>query len=219
MEMIGDLLITSKELKRSFFLPLRNTIHMAERHLRMELKDIISPDHSVLVVWDVQNMLVNRVFNKDAFISNLEKVIAGARKVKVPVFFTKITPLPERFESSLRLASRRGSTQMSPDMLDLYLKTKEGDIVVNKNTANIFLGTNFEMMIRNAGIETIIFTGISTEIGIESSARDSSNRGFYTVVVEDAVSSPDKEAHERSLLNMAHLFNVRKSSEILEFWK
>ena len=75
------------------------------------------------------------------------------------------------------------------------------------------------MMIRNAGIESIVFTGISTEVGIESSARDSSNRGFYTVVVEDAVSSPDKEAHERSLLNMARLVNVRKSSEILEAWK
>ena len=81
------------------------------------------------------------------------------------------------------------------------------------------MGTNFEMMIRNAGIETIIFTGISTEIGIESSARDSSNRGFYTVVVEDAVSSPDKDAHERSLLNMARLVNLRKSTEIVEIWK
>ena len=192
---------------------------MAERHIRIELKDIISQDHSVLVVWDVQNMLVNRIFNKEIFITNLEKVIAGARKAGVPIFFTKITPLPEKFESSMRFASRRGFSQMSPDMLDLYLKPKEGDITLNKNTANIFLGTNFEMMIRNAGIESIVFTGISTEVGIESSARDSSNRGFYTVVVEDAVSSPDKEAHERSLLNMARLVNVRKSTEILEIWK
>ena len=192
---------------------------MAERHLRTELKDIISPDHSVLVVWDVQNMLVNRIFNKDAFIANLDKVIAGARKAGVPVLFTKIPPLPEKFESSMRLVSRRGFSQMTPDMLDLYLKPKEGDITLNKNTANIFLGTNFEMMIRNAGIETIIFTGISTEIGIESSTRDSSNRGFYTVVVEDAVSSPDKDAHERSLLNMARLVNLRKSTEIVEIWK
>lgn len=201
------------------FLPSYNTVFMAERHLRTDLKDIISHDHSVLVVWDVQNMLVNRIFNKDEFISNLEKVIAAARKAQVPVFFTKITPLPERFESSSRLASRRGFFQMSPDLLDLYIKPKEQDIVLNKNTANIFLGTNFEMMIRNAGIETIIFTGISTEVGIESSARDSSNRGFYTVVVEDAVSSTDKDAHERSLLNMSRLLNVRKSSEILEAWK
>ena len=47
-------------------------------------------------------------------------------------------------------------------------------------------------MRRNAGIITVIFTGIDTEYGIESSARDAFNRGFYSVVVSDCVSSPDR---------------------------
>jgi nicotinamidase-related amidase len=42
-------------------------------------------------------------------------------------------------------------------------------------------------MLRNAGIITIVFTGIATEIGIESSARDAFNRGFYSVVISDCV--------------------------------
>jgi nicotinamidase-related amidase len=29
---------------------------------------------------------------------------------------------------------------------------------------------------------TIVFTGIATEFGVESSARDAFNRGFYSVV-------------------------------------
>lgn len=43
-----------------------------------------------------------------------------------------------------------------------------------------------------AGITTIVFTGISTELGIESSAMDALNRDFYPVIVSDAVSSSDK---------------------------
>jgi nicotinamidase-related amidase len=34
-------------------------------------------------------------------------------------------------------------------------------------------------MLRNAGIVTIVFTGIATEFGVESRARDAFNRGFY----------------------------------------
>lgn len=75
---------------------------------------------------------------------------------------------------------------------------------------------HFEYMMRNRGITTLIFTRISTEFGIESSARDASNRGFYLVVVLDCVSSSDKEAHERSLRNLAKLIIVEKSRDILQ---
>jgi nicotinamidase-related amidase len=52
-------------------------------------------------------------------------------------------------------------------------------------------------MIRNAGITIVIFTGIATELVVESSARDALNRDFYSGVVSYAVSSPDKDAHAR----------------------
>jgi len=62
----------------------------------------------------------------------------------------------------------------------------------------------------------LIFTGIATEFGIESSARDASNRGFFPVVVSDCVSSRDKEAHERSLKNLDKIVIVEKSECILK---
>jgi nicotinamidase-related amidase len=51
---------------------------------------------------------------------------------------------------------------------------------------------------------------------VESSARDAANRGFYPVVVSDCVSSMDREAHDRSLKNMARLLLVAHSTEVLE---
>lgn len=96
------------------------------------------------------------------------------------------------------------------------MKPVEGDVVLPKPTASIFIGTNFENMMRSRGITTLIFTGIATEIGIESSARDAANRGFYPVVVSDCVSSMDKEAHERSLKNLDKLVIVKQADEILK---
>src|SRR4051812_20184302 len=84
----------------------------------------------------------------------------------------------------------------------------------SKHSMSIFIGTDFERMIRNAGITTIIFIGISTEGGIESSARDALNRDFYPVIVSDAVSSSDKDAHTRSLHNMERFLTVISSNEL-----
>ncbi len=77
--------------------------------------------------------------------------------------------------------------------------------------------TGFERMLRNAGIITIVFTGIATEFGVESSARDAFNRGFYSVVA-DCESSPYKDGHDRSLENMKNLITVINSEEIENVW-
>lgn len=193
------------------------------------LKEIVDPTHSCLVVWDVQNGLVERIFNREAFLAALTPFV-GALRGRMPVFYTMITPLPRKLASSWFFYSmmRRfkiddparlpefmapGSTER---MISDRVKPEPGDVVLEKSTASIFLGTNFEFMLRNRNISTILFTGLTTEIGVESSARDASNRGFYPVVVSDCVSSLDKEAHDRSLQNMARLFIVENSGSILK---
>ncbi len=182
------------------------------------LKDVINPKHTALVVWDVQKMLVSHIFNRADFMKNLNELISVARAKKIPIFFTKITPLPPDFESPARkyMLRKMGSSfgNMPKEMFDLEIEPLKDEIILLKNTASIFIGTNFDLMLRNAGIETIIFTGIATEIGVESSAREAINRGYYTVIASDAVSSGDKDAHERSLKNMEKLMIVETVSNI-----
>ena len=183
------------------------------------IKEISKPEKTALVVWDVQRMLVERIFNKDEFLANLSQLIQAAHKKQIPVIFSRITPLPDRFESKPRkLFFRKRVMAFMPEGLELTITPAQNDIVVPKNTASIFIGTNFELMIRNAGITTVIFTGIATEFGIESSGREASNRGFFTIIAKDAVSSPSKEGHERSLKNMEGLLYLMTTQEILHMW-
>jgi nicotinamidase-related amidase len=194
-----------------------------------DLAEIVDPSHSCLIVWDVQIGLVERIFNKDQFISSVKALIESLRG-KMPVVYTLITPAPKEFQSSWYLYTlmKRFNVKevskppnfMAPGSKEREIpevvKPKEGDLVLEKPTASIFIGTNFEYMMRNRGITTLILTGIATEIGIESSARDASNRGFYPVVVSDCVSSMDKDAHERSLKNLDRIVIVKSSAEILK---
>jgi nicotinamidase-related amidase len=175
---------------------------------------LIRREKSALIVWDVQEALVSAIFNRDEFISNLSKIIKKARESKLPIFYTRITPLPERFESPLRKAASFGKFEPGDIVKEVY--PESGDIVLNKNTASIFIGTNFELMARNAGIDTLYFTGIATEIGVETSARHAQNLGFIPVIVQDAVSSRDQEAHERSLKNLSKMLPVVTTQELLK---
>ena len=73
-------------------------------------------------------------------------------------------------------------------------------------------------MLRNTEINVIVFTGIATDIGVETSARHAQALGFLPVIARDAVSSSDKQAHERSLANMSKLMLVLDNKEIIERW-
>ncbi len=40
----------------------------------LNLNEIVDPSHTALVVWDVQNLLVNLIFNKEIFLNNLKSL-------------------------------------------------------------------------------------------------------------------------------------------------
>ena len=82
----------------------------------------------------------------------------------------------------------------------------------------MFIGTNFELLLRNAGITTLVITGIATEFGVESTARDAANRGFFPVIISDAVSSYNQEAHFRSLENLKALTILLTTEELDMLW-
>jgi nicotinamidase-related amidase len=186
-------------------------------------EEILDPSHTALVLWDVLRAFEKIIFNKEEFDKNLNSIVELARKSNIPIFFTSVQTLSKRFESSAniytisKLGFDRLFEQFMPEDMDFAIKPKHDEIVINKHTVSIFIDTGFERMIRNAGIVTVVFTGIATECGIESSARDAFNRGFYSVVVSDCVSSPDKNGHNRSLENMKNLIIIN-SKELENIW-
>jgi len=196
------------------------------------LKEIANPEYTALVLWDCQNGLVDHIFNKEEFLANLKALLAAARRRKIPVIYTKITPVPAGYQSGWGIyqAMKRfgvDDTSKIPVFMKLgspeaeipaALAPAEGEVVLNKHSANIFFGTNFEQLMRFRGVQTILFTGIATEYGVEHSAREAAIRGFYTVVVSDCVSSTDKTAHEMALKILPRMCLVLPSKDIMKEW-
>jgi len=196
------------------------------------LREIVDPKHTALVLWDCQNGLVNSIFNREEYPANLKPLLAAARRREIPVIYTKITPLPAGFQSAWNIYQNMKRFNVDdPAKIPVFMKPGspeaeisaelapgEGEIVLNKHGANIFFGTDFGQLMRFRGVQTILFTGIATEFGVEHSAREASIRGFYTIVVSDCVSSSDKEKHEMALKILPRMCLVLPSRDIIKEW-
>jgi nicotinamidase-related amidase len=196
--------------------------------LLRSLAEIADPAHSVLLMWDCQNALVDRAFNKDAFVDATTALLAWARNVHLPVVFSKIVPLPLEWEAgprTARMMERFGIARLE-DVKPLLPPGSHGaeialpftplpdEPVLAKHTTSMFIGTHFEYMLANRGIHSVLLAGISTDQGIEATARDATNRGLYAVVLEDCVSSADREGHDIALALMRRFCRVCTSAEL-----
>jgi ureidoacrylate peracid hydrolase len=86
-----------------------------------------------------------------------------------------------------------------------------GDLVIDKHRYSGFYGTELENLLRERGIDTLVFVGATTSVCVESTVRDAVARDFHCLVVEDCVAEPigaqlARTNHEATLLVLQILF-------------
>jgi len=93
------------------------------------------------------------------------------------------------------------------------------DPVVVKHRYNAFLNTDLDTILRANGIRTIVFTGVSTNCCVESTAREAFMRDYYVVVVDDATASYSRELHQAALKTLDALFGeITSIAALTEIW-
>ena len=83
------------------------------------------------------------------------------------------------------------------------LPPQPGDIIVEKPRYSAFFNTNLDSLLRAKGIRSLVFTGIATNVCVESTLRDGFFLEYFGVVLHDAThhAGPD-------FIQKATLFNV-----------
>jgi len=93
---------------------------------------------------------------------------------------------------------------------------QDGDLLITKRHWGAFAGTELEQQLRQRGVETIVLGGIATNFGVESTARQGTGLGFAFVIVEDACTSLDSQAHRFAFDTIfPRLARVRKTDEVV----
>ncbi|MFJ8526803.1 isochorismatase family protein [Bacillus sp. NPDC094106] len=78
------------------------------------------------------------------------------------------------------------------------LEVGSRDYVVTKRQWGAFFGTDLDLQLRRRGIDTIVLGGISTNIGVESTAREAFQLGYHQIFITDAMKALTKEEHDAS---------------------
>ncbi|MFY9487154.1 MAG: isochorismatase family protein [Solirubrobacterales bacterium] len=75
----------------------------------------------------------------------------------------------------------------------------DGDLVVVAPTANAFLGSSLDLVLRINGIDKLAFAGWPTEVAVHSTLRRANDLGFECIVLEDACTPFDPALQESSI--------------------
>lgn len=67
------------------------------------------------------------------------------------------------------------------------LRPEPGDVLVQKSRYSGFAGTTLENQLNGLDIRHLLFTGVATNVCVESTAREAYFREFWPILVEDAM--------------------------------
>lgn len=173
----------------------------------------------------MQYGIAGRAFNLNGIVQKIKMLIDAFHESELPVIYSQHTGLPYEYLSAANIAflKKRGLDPKSGYMREgskewriiEELSPAEEDLVLKKHVANFFFGTMLDQILRNRGVDTLVLAGVSTEAGIEGTARNASYLGYSPLIVEDAVGSFDREAHEKALWLLRKMFDVRPTEDIV----
>jgi biuret amidohydrolase len=100
--------------------------------------------------------------------------------------------------------------------IDEALAPRPGEPVLNKLSAGTFATTGLEQRLRHLGIQTVVVTGVVTDVCVSTTAREAADRGFDTVMVSDACTTLSEVLHRASLESFSMAFGwVRSAEEVI----
>jgi nicotinamidase-related amidase len=92
-----------------------------------------------------------------------------------------------------------------------------GDVTVVKRSIGAFATTDLDARLKEIGASTLVFGGLMTTMGVESTARVASDLDYELEFVEDAMAAPTAEEHEFALrVTLPRFGKVATSADYLQ---
>ena len=221
-----------------------NTGAQASKLIQAEPEAIaIKPSETALIVVDMQNAYTTiegyldlAGFDVSAtapVVKNINSAIELSRKAGIQVVFLQNGWDPQYVEAggegspnwhkSNALKTMRKSPELEGRFLAKggwdyalvdELTPQEGDWVIPKTRYSGFFNTNLDSMLRARGIRNLVFTGIATNVCVESTLRDGFHLEYFGIALSDATyPAGPASAHDAALKNISTFFGWVASLE------
>jgi ureidoacrylate peracid hydrolase len=205
------------------------------REGRLHTCETLDPARTALLVVDMQNYFMTPPYLgacpvAQEIVPNVNRLAAAMRLAGgLVAWIQNLAPQEseqswsvnrERYtEEGVRL--RWESMQREHHGFQLWpgLDVHEGDARVTKRRYSAFVqgSSDIENVLRDRGIDTVIITGVATNVCCESTARDAMMLNYRTLMVSDACAAATDAEHAAALGNIYLFFgDVQTTGEVLE---
>jgi len=179
--------------------------------------------------------LGNDVSRLGAIVPVVGRLLTAFRKAGLPIIHTRECHKPDL--SDLPYAKRdRGAPQLrigDPGPMGRILVAGEpgaeiipslaplpGEIVLDKPGKGAFYATNLDEILKEKGLQDLVFAGVTTEVCVQTTMREANDRGYTCLLAEDATESyfPEfKAATVRMIAAQGAIVGwVAKTAQIVE---
>ena len=200
------------------------------------LGEIVSPEHTAIVVIDMQNDFCSPggFFDKRSDLTlvremmpRLEKFLSACRELGLKIVHLAMYIDPQRTTSPMCERWDRLGINEDYCMEGAWggnfcdnLTPQPGEHVFPKYCYSGLTSQDFRAWLESTNTRTLVLTGVATNICVESTAREAYMSGYYAVMVEDCVAAYSPEEQRMALQNTKRYFgNVASSAELLRIWQ
>ncbi|MEA2323476.1 MAG: biuret amidohydrolase [Solirubrobacteraceae bacterium] len=201
------------------------------------IEEVLDPSGCAVVVIDLQNDFIRPdgsvagagadMRGMDGILDRCASFIAGARAVGVPIVHIQTITLRDgRSDSPSWLRAKGGIvgadfTLEGTDGAEICAEVAPlpGETVVVKHRSSAFRQTDLDLVLRAAGVRTVVVIGVQTPGCVEATYRDAAYHDYYNVLIEDCVAAYDQAQHEASLLVQRGRHDVCTAGAALSIWR
>src|SRR5437773_10571968 len=199
------------------------------------LNERCDPKYAALVVVDVQNDFVSPegsagkrgedVGAAMSMVPNLLRLIDQARRVGLTIVYIRTThsewtDTPSwiyRTSQKDDLSTCREETWGA----ELYegISPLPSERMMIKHRYSAFINTDLNTVLKARGIQSVLVSGVATNVCVETTARDAYMYDYYVTMIDDCSAAYETKLHLGTLENIRRHFGlVASSNEIIETW-
>lgn len=189
--------------------------------LKLKETELVKGEKTALVVIDLQNGIVNRELSPHTsgeVVQNATKLAKTLKEKGGFVVLVRVSTLDgkDMLKPATDLKMSQSQYPQGWDIIVPELEKIEGSHVITKRQWGAFYGTDLDLQLRRRGIDTIVLCGVSTGIGVDTTAREAYQHGYNQIFIEDAMAAASKEEHDYVC---KHIFprigKIRSCEEVL----
>ena len=183
----------------------------------------MSTEKHAIVVIDMLNDFVEEAgaltcHNARSIVPKIQEVLNFGRAQGIQIVYIQEAHRQHDADFRVRPVHAVRGTWGSQFIPELQPQEEQGDYVIQKRRHSGFSYTDFDLFLREEKIDTLVLTGVWTNVCVRSTASDALYHGYNIICLSDGTTSQDEEMHVAGLRDIALFGKIMTVDEYKARW-